>query len=573
MNDDFPESRVQPLPPDSQDPAGHAVPTPLITEPKRPRRSSIVAGVILGLVIVVAIASVAIYRSFVGDPFASTRAIPSGAHVVVTFDLLQVRDTTTIQALVDAFAVPLAETGEIEAGLDIVEEIDTAWQDEMGMTFTEDVVPWLGRSASIAVWPDGSSLLVTEDVQMLISVAVRDSEKAGAFIDEILATVADREGGTLETGTLDGRPSWSLLPEDEWAEPVFIILDDDLLLLAPEERTLRASLTASETGGLRSNDEFRSAMDRLPSDRAVAFYMSADVLRDTYSDPVFDELGTTDAALDMLDGWEAMAASMTFADNGLRFDMVQTLESGAGVADAWVGMTEGELLFRDNLPAETYGFFAYPIPDDFIADQLTAWEELDPIVFDEFRSMGFDILGVDVLEDVLPNLGREVLFAALESTDGVMAQEAGFPIGFGLAVGVIDPSPVREAVARLENLAVSEGVPLFVEDGIGMLAEGGETVFAYTVTDDGLVLASNVDTLTGMAEGSSGMTDAALYRELDSTLPGDGLLFYVDTHRIYDHIEWERGWRSVADPVRGLGASLSGSDDGVTGSYLILIDY
>ena len=570
MNDHVPEGRVRPLPPDPQDPAA---PVPLITEPKRLSRSSIIAGVILGLGIVAAIASVAIYRSFVGDPFASTRAIPNSAQVVVTFDLLQVRDTSGIQALVDAFAGPLADVGEVEAGFDIVEEIDTAWQDELGMTFTDDVMPWLGRSASIGIWPDGSSFMNAEDVQMLISVAVRDGDKAGAFLDEILATAVDREGGTLETGTIEGRPSWSLLAEDEWAEPVFIVLDDDLLLLAPEERTLRASLTASETGGLGSNDAFRSAMDRLPSDRAVAFYMSVDSLRDAYGDPVFAELGTTDAALDMLDGWESMAAAMTFADSGLRFDMVQTLEPGAAVADAWTGMTEGDLRFRDRLPADTYGFSAFPIPDDYIADQLATFEEMDPVVFDEFRMMGLDFLGVDLLGDVLPNLGREIVFAAVESTDGLIAAEASFPIGLGFAVGVLDAAPVRDAIAGIEELAVAEGVPLVVEDGVGLLAEGGETAFAYTVTEDGLVMASSVGLLTEMAQGSSGLTDSALYRELDGALPGDGLLFYVDTHRIYDNIEWESGWRSVADPVRGLGASVSASGDGTTASFIVLIDH
>jgi len=573
MNDKVPEDRVRPLPPDPEDPAGHVVPVNPTTESKGPKRAWIAGGVILGVVIVVAIASVAMYRNLVGDPFASTRAIPRGAQVVVTFDLLQVRDTSEIQALVDAFAEPLAATGEVDAGFDIVEEIDGAWEEEMGITLSDDVVPWVGRSASVAVWPDGSSFVETEDVQVLISVAVRDAGGAEAFVNKLFAAAVAQEGGTLATGNIDGRQTWSYTPDDEWSDPIHVMLDDDLLLAAPEEKTLRSALSASESGGLGADEAFRNAIDRLPTDRAVAFYVSADVIRDAYRDPSFAELGVSDDALDMLEGWEAMAASMTLADEGIRFDVVQTLETGVGIDDVWTGMAEGDLRFRDRLPAETYGFYAFPIPDDYVATQVALIEEMDPVAFEEIRSLGLDVLGVDLLEEVLPNLGREMMFAAVESTEGLLAAETDFPIGLALALGVVDPAPVRDAVASLEELAVSEGVPLVVEDGVGVIAEGGETAVAYTVTDEGLVVASSAGLLTQVAAGAGGMTTSSLYQELDGALPGDGLLFYVDTHRIYDQIEWSVGWRGVADPLRGMGAAAAASDDGVTGTFLVLIDY
>jgi len=573
MNNNVPEDRVRPLPPDPEDPVGHAVPVQATTESKGSKRAWIVGGVILSVVIVVAIVSVAMYRNIVGDPFASTRAIPRGAQVVVTFDLLQVRDTSEFQTLVDAFAEPLAGTGEVDAGFDIVEEIDSAWEEELGITLTDDVVPWLGRSASVAVWPDARSFVETGDVQVLISVAVRDAGGAEAFVSKVFAKAVEQEGGTLEPGSIDGRPTWSYYPDDQWSDPIHVMLDADLLLAAPEEKTLRAALTASESGGLGADEAFRNAIDRLPADRAVAFYMSADVLRDVYRDPAFAELGVTDDAVDMLEGWEAMAASMTLAEEGIRFDMVQTLEAGVGLDDVWVGMADGDLRYRDRLPAETYGFYGLPIPDDYVADQVALMEELDPAAFEEIRSLGLEFLGVDVLEDVLPNLGGEMVFAAVESSEGLLAAETGFPLGLAMALGVLDPAPVRDAVAALEDLAVEEGVPLVVEDGVGVIAEGGETAVAYTVTDEGLVVASSVGLLTQLAEGSGGMTDSSLYQELDGALPGDGLLLYVDTHRIYDQIEWPEGWRGVADPVRGMGASVAASDDGVAGSFLVLIDY
>jgi len=83
------------------------------------------------------------------------------------------------------------------------------------------------------------------------------------------------------------------------------------------------------------------------------------------------------------------------------------------------------------------------------------------------REIDLSIFGVVVPALYAPNLGREVVFAAVESTEGLLAAETDFPIGLALALGVLDPAPVRDAVAGLEELAVSEGVPLVVEDAAG----------------------------------------------------------------------------------------------------------
>lgn len=574
MTDTGPEDRVRPLPPDPEDPAGYALPVSPEPDAQKSKRGWIVGGIVLAIVAVLAVGSVIAYRTIIGDAFASTRAVPDNAQIVVTFDLLQVRDTSQIQALFDAFAEPMAANGDVEAGFDIVEEIDRAWEEEMGITLSEDVVPWLGRSASIAVWPDGSSLVATEDVQVLVSIGVRNGAGAEAFVDKMMAYAVENEGGVLEVGTIDGRKSWLFVPDSEWADPVAVVLDGDLLLASIDERTLRTALAASDDGGLGADPDYQAAMDLLPPDRVVAYYMSADVVLDIYRDPMFDDLAPTDGVLEALDGWEALSGAITLADDGVRFDVVQTFEPNSEAETAWGSLEAGDLRFRDRLPVETYGFAAAAIPDAMIDEQIAALEELDPEAFTELRTMSIDLLGVDLIEEVLPNLGREMMFAGIESGDGLLASEADFPIGIALALGVLDPAPVRDAVNSLEELAIEEGAPLVVEGGVGIIADGGETAVAYTVSEDGLVVASSASLLDTLTIGPGGLTSSPLYEELDGALPGDGLLFYLDTHRIYDHIPWpDQGYRAVADPVRGAGAAVSNSADAAAASFLILIDY
>jgi aryl carrier-like protein len=531
-----------------------------------------VGGVILGLLAVVAVASVVLWRTLVGEAFASAQAVPTDAQLVVTVDLLQVRDPGRIEQLYQAFAEPLAAAGlsDEDPSLDLIEAIDESWQDELGVTFSDDVLPWLGRSMSVAVWPGTGSLVSTDEVEVLISVRTRDAAATRALMERVLPAAAEDEGATFERSIgADGRESWSLTYEGDRQDSLHATVAGDLLLMANSRAALDRSLAALDGTSIRDTDDYSAAVERLPADRLVAVYLAPDLLADVWRVP---ELGMDSEMLTEMSGLDdlrAMAGAATLRDDGVAFDLVQLYEEGAEVP----GFADPDLRFPSRLPADTFGFYAVPIPDGFVVDYLDLIDEIEPGVMDEARRGSVDVLGIDVFGEVLPAFGRELVLAAVPASDGVLARGLDREVGLVGAIGVTESAPVADAVARGEQWARDQGAAIEIVDGFGRVAEGDDTLFAYGLTTDGLVVGSSLSTVRALAAGSGGLAAAPLYAELDAALAGDGLLAYVDLHRIYDLIDWDPEYRAIADPLRGAGASMSVDADSITVSSLLLIDY
>lgn len=181
--------------------------SPETVEPKASKRGWVIGVVIVGLVVLVAVGAVAAYRNLVGEPFAAAGAVPPDADVVISFDLLQVRDTDRINRLASAFAEPLADAGEIEsADVNLLEQIDEELSAEFGLTLTDDVIPWIGRSVSLAVWVPADLDGVDPDV--LLAMAVRDGSGAEAFIEKVVDQATIDFGGSVERSQVRGGDRW-----------------------------------------------------------------------------------------------------------------------------------------------------------------------------------------------------------------------------------------------------------------------------------------------------------------------------------------------------------------------------
>jgi hypothetical protein len=159
----------------------------------------------------------------------------------------------------------------------------------------------------------------------------------------------------------------------------------------------------------------------------------------------------------------------------------------------------------------------------------------------------------------------------VEERAGLIVEQGGVPLGIIGSLGVVDRPPVATALGSVEELIEEQGFTLAGESPIIVVADGNE-LLAYALTDDALVLGSPPAVVVDYLGGEGGLTDSAIYRELDSALVGEGLSFYVDLERTLALVaEFEEDMPDL--PLRGVGAS--GRTDGrvTRASLLILIDY
>ena len=510
----------------------------------------------IGAVAIVLVIGAAAFglRALMGTGLESLQAIPSDADVVISMDFMQLRDSEQVDALIQTFAQPMEEAGYVEfTDIDPFEELNEALEDELGWNLEEDVIPWLGRSVSAGAWIP-ADVEASDAYDAIISIAVRDRAAAENFLDDNAdpdVVKTEFENGHLYTG------------DDE---DVFSIwLGQQHMLMATSRSTIRSGIDAIAGESVLDNQTFNRLVDELPPERLAMFYVGQGVF-ESLSAASVDLLPTQQ--MGVVEDYQGAAFSVDIEDDGVRFDLVQLLEGQAAAEAA----AANEVAGVSQLPGDTIGYVSFDIPDGTVEEALEQFRQADPMTYDDMAEQAKSELGVDLFGDVLPSIAGESLFAAISTRDGALAEETGVPIGLLLSLGLSDPGPMEAALISLENLAVDEDV--IIQPGSPRVAYvDGLELLAYDVTSDALVVGSAESLLSEFADGSGGLTDGALYQELDASLPGNGLMFYLDLGRMFDLFELDPADRKIVDPVRGVGASSSFDGEVLTSSMMILIEY
>ncbi|HZD23445.1 MAG TPA: DUF3352 domain-containing protein, partial [Acidimicrobiia bacterium] len=196
----------------------------------------------------------------------SLRAIPADAQMTVTFDLEALTQGDPMERLFRAFAEPLAAAGYIEdPEMDIVGLVDETLETELGLTFEDDVAPWIGGSASIGVWaPDDTD----SQPDFLLSLLVQDRAGAETFVE---TAFADAAGTEVESSSFEGGTMYSTTGEEQGQ----LWVGDDLLLVAADPETIPAGLEAWSADSIRDTDEYQQLVEDLPGGRIVELYTSS----------------------------------------------------------------------------------------------------------------------------------------------------------------------------------------------------------------------------------------------------------------------------------------------------------
>lgn len=550
-------------------------------EKPRSNRALVIGGIVLGVIVVGAIGAVIAWRTLVGSAFASAAAVPPDADFVMTFDLLQVRDSDRVDRLIEAFTVPAAEQGLIDDGdIDVIGAIDEDLAEEIGMTLGADVVPWIGRSVSLAMWVDGG-LTMDELAEVerpedfiggVLVVGVRDGGGAEEFIADLSSVMADETDGLIERRPHEGGMLTTVVMDD-LDEGMHMWLGGDFMIMAIREADLNRSLTARDGESIRDRSAYEEVMASLPSDRLMAMYVGTDWIADLYDDPAFAELGPQmETVRDQLDAFEGIGMAMTLRDEGVSFDMAfRTGDPDLLPVDSF-DASGLELLGR--LPDDTLFHVGFPVEEAAFSEVAEPLRDIDAGLYDEIAGQAHDLLGVDLFEDVLPAFGREAVLAVVPTPEGLLADEFGISVGGVAAIGVTDRGPVSQALASLEDFAIDNGVNVVSFGDVSVLGADGQNLFAYALGSDVLALGTGPTIVDAVINGvSPTVAENPRYRELDGVLPGDGVPLFVDFQGIFDVAELEQDQRAIVNALQAAG--LAGEVDGdlVRVSFLVTIDY
>ena len=432
---------------------------------------------------------------------------------------------------------------ESDAGREARDEFLEEAEDETGIHFLDDVIPWLGTEIAVAVLdPDLS------DPEWVVLVQISDQDAAIDFIDDLVDYLGDDFGVDFDEVEENDIRIWETSDE-----PIAIGLTETHLLIADSERTVEdisENIQDPPENALVHDESFVRAQAMLPEERFLFTY----IVLDEAWDALQDELDQGDIDDDLMRQLEQelptfIGMSSSFVADGIRFDVAYEPEDGILVFREDMD----PLTVHEVLPAETVLAIASVGIDDAIDELIDS----DPIIedtYDEFRDVMDDEVGIDIEDDLLDNLSGEFAVALLPSDlDRLDMDNFNWTVELLLLAGVTNSERIEDtlddlmrSIAREADLDIDrwelgeyEAVVIPIEDSLLLDVDYQP---GYFVADKWAVIASTEDSLYLQHDALTGESETLgskeSIKELTDLLPEPlHSMVYLDVQSLLRMIE------------------------------------
>jgi hypothetical protein len=359
-------------------------------------------------------------------------------------------------------------------------------------TFKDDIEPWLGGSAAVAV----TSVDATAGTAgWLVFVASTDDSKAKAALLKDGATADGSYAGYSLYRSSNGN--------DEAA------VGDGAVLLGADTGTLHDSIDVRDgkADSLSTNDAFTSAMAKLPSESLVRGYVNTQKLSQLVGFAALGGIGSSSsgsAQVQKLASSLNSLDSLTFAawasQDGYHLSLRTTLKPGAD-SSLFTGQAQPSTL-APLVPDDAFAFLAFANYGDYLKQALDSGAPGMAQQLQLFEQQ----TGLSVNNDLIPLLsGQELFYAA-----------PGVPVRAALLLKPDDPQAAAATMHKIAALLVKSlpGAtlqPLASGDGEQISLSNGLAV-TWRLTASGLIAVGN-DQAAGDAPSSSLLSSAA-YKDL-----------------------------------------------------------
>ena len=413
-------------------------------------------------------------------------------------------------------------------------------EDETGIHPLDDVTSWLGTDVTFAI------LDLDEDedlVEWTLMVQISDRDEAHDFVEKLREYLEDDLYTEFDEDEIGAADVWIADDED-----LAIGLTDEYLLLADSEDTIEDMLDnidSPPTRSLAEDEQFIAAREALPEGRVMFVYAQVENYLEEIQD-IVDPWGDADSVWNWAESNtpEYVAASLSFIDKGVRFDVVSEAASRSLSLDS-----ESDLRSAEAVPEDTLFLASYTGVTDAWEEFRDTLEDSDPWAaedFDEFLDDLEDDTGVDLERDVIESLTGEVSLAIMPSDISISA-DAGELEGVIEALflaSLDDPRGIENALESLTDWIEDEGydtdrnavgnyyaITLNLDQFDENLIEDYEV--GYVITDDWLALGSSIESLEAFhdagGDGTGSLSSAVKYSNLSKLAPIPlHLLIYAD---------------------------------------------
>lgn len=573
------------------------VSTTPVSESNDRQRMIVGLGVLAGIVLVIIVAVVILL--FV-DPFgwdllgtagkdAAVEAVPTDSLMYLHLDLGSLKDEN-LEAIVRALSPePLEE--DMTFFDQQMERLDEILTEELNMTYSEDIQPWIGNDFGLSVSDLMSGLSGgSEEESILVVVGISDEKAADEFLEQLVAELETRSGGTVQDESYENQTIYYI--ENGIIDKLAICHSGNHMLIGGTVKAIQNGIDAQNGESLADLEGYQDGVGALPDDTMLTMYLDMAKYQENLT-PLLSSMygsGMTELVSESSSAASVVAMGVSAVDVGVKVDY-------AIIADPELQAEMPEGYFNDDpktaslAPEDTILYFTSGIAVDNL-------EQTKESLLGLLSSQGGDAeealmmfamaFGFDPIEDLLGNLNGELAVMLLPSSEGVLAESMEIPLGFAILAETDNSSALLDVADKLSTALEKQGMGVaeVSEQDFGTIYDlvdmyYGDLIVTYGVSEDHLMIGSSSGVLEEVFSGGLSLADSEGYQEVwDAFSRGMAPVMYVNIEGLIGQIResmepWERETfdeevGEIVESLRFLAAAASPMDDNIARATFIL---
>jgi len=461
---------------------------------------------------------------------------------------------------------------------------------ESTLVYDQDILPWLGTEAGIAVFniPESGS---SKNPDVLIAVATRDVKASEAALEKFRAGLAESSGKPFEQGTHEGVTYW--FQKSDSGSDTYVSIFNGFVVLATSEETLFGAIDRVKKGGesLATSKTYQATLAELPKNGAFFTFIDWTTLADIVMKSN-TSAQLTPEQLAQLKAFQSVGLAFTLQPDGVQIDTAVRFDPKLLPASAQAALNRpgSPNTVLAKIPDSALGFYSG-------SDLRSIWQQVREglAANPDFEQQIADMekqTGINLDQDVFGWMTGEfaVVVTKAESPDPSTP-----PVGGYALIGGDDAKTVEDKTANLlEAYSKSQGgAPMpFQKQTIGGHEMNtipdpntGKMLAAYGFWDNYLVAGYQEDALTaGFAAADNPVANSAHFKAVSSRLPSkNNGYFYLDIDAVRTLAEtpslglsnesYANEVKPFIEPLRALGSAsdAGSSQNGVMKGTMFLL--
>ena len=511
-------------------------------------RMLIIGGIAaLALVAIIVVGGIILLpRLFGADESAIAGVMPPETSMLIELNALNLANDETnriARAFEDVFNEADVEFDAEDPGSGL-ESLDDQLEEATGLTFTDDILPWIGPNLGLGlVELDLEALNEGEQPQIIFAATIRDTAVADIFIEDLIDAIEDESGNRVDEVEHGGALVFEV-DSDLDEERIAFGRSGEIFFLTTTIDLLEDAIDAQQGENLGDVAEYQDTLAELPADRAMTIYVNGQGIEDAAKGAEDSgELEGLDAgALEDL-GLLGVGMSITAVAEGIQADFVGNFESLTEEQQAVLDAQTDDIQTAEFLPESTYVFLVGQRLDLVWQNAMDSLNGVSEDDLDEAMDLFDDMFGFNPSDELLPLLNGEYSLALIDSDAGLIAEQFETDLGLVIMVGTSSSEELsglaEDFTDGLEDQEMSvddsanDDVTIYeVEDA------SGELMGAYGVSEDYLVLSTSGETVETLFLGEANLADSDKYQNAWDAFPrGTIPVMYMDIDGLFAALE------------------------------------